>query len=186
MATSLEQIEDLARRATLARVRAAKAFVKALILLAPLAACNTQATQMVFEAEQTCEQVVGATQGPPELLEMLREARVEWAEAGAGMLAGTCVTEITWKDEQALQEECATVGRNTLGCSSTRERWIHLRKDMSQDRLSEVVNHELGHIMHGTKGHLDCPEGHTDLMCDGGGKSAEPTDVDVLWVKGEL
>jgi hypothetical protein len=67
---------------------------------------------------------------------------------------------------------------------STCEIWIRSR--LPWDRRARVLEHELGHLIRGKAGHLDClDQPGDDLMCpDGGGPWLEgPTDRDVAFVK---
>ncbi len=127
--------------------------------------------------------------GPITLDDELDDARAAW-----GVLS-MCPVQLYQASPASTADRCGNPpippgfppDAHVEGCSKISACTIYISEDVvDPDRRRHVLEHELGHILKGTPGHLKCADvPGDDIMCpDGGGPWVDaPTARDLAFVK---
>ena len=100
-----------------------------------------------------------------------------------------CPAQLYVTDQAAVASECrdriAPEGHHVEGCAKIARCEIYVSDDLDPERREQVVLHELGHLLKGSPGHLDCSDQPgDDVMCPAGaGPGSKPTERDRAFVQ---
>lgn len=96
-----------------------------------------------------------------------------------------CPAQLHVTDQATVAAEChhqaVPDGNHIEGCAKVSACEIYISDDLSPERYQVVLLHELGHLLKGDGGHLDCggDQPGDDIMCPAGASDGtEPTARD--------